>query len=44
MIKYHTFGPSEDFDEDNASNSEKSTEWWGDPDVDPSTGREYEDD
>lgn len=33
-----------DFDEDNATDSEKAEEWWGNPDVDPYTGRDYDED
>ena len=44
MIIQKAFGPSSDFDEENASDSEKANEWWGDPDVDPNTGRDKDDD
>ena len=41
---YQMFGPDPDFDEENATDSEKAQEWWGDPDVNPHTGRDYDDD
>jgi hypothetical protein len=41
---YKMFGPDPDFDEENSTPEERAQEWWGDPDVNPNTGRPYEDD
>ena len=30
------------FDEENESDSERAVEYWGDPDVNPDTGRDYD--
>lgn len=37
---YQMFGLDPDFDEENATREEKAQQWWGDPDVNPDTGRE----
>lgn len=46
MKKYNmqSPGPDPDFDEENSTDEERAQEWWGDPDVDPYTGRDYDED
>ncbi|WP_262501978.1 hypothetical protein [Polaribacter atrinae] len=43
MIDYKCFGPDDDFDEETATPREKAQQWWGDPDVNPNTGRRDDD-
>jgi len=31
-----------DFDDETASDSERAVEYWGDPDVNPDTGKDYD--
>lgn len=42
--KYAMPAPDPNFKEERATEKEKAQEWWGNPDVNPYTGRDYEDD